>query len=457
METDQNLAIAYAQTNTDRFLDDLVNLCAIPSVSSLPAHQGDMQRAAEQVAVLLQAAGLEGVAVLPTRGHPVVYAEWKQAGPGRPTILFYGHYDVQPALDLGAWHSYPFEPQVRGENLYARGASDNKGQFIAAIKAIEAVQRTSGKLPVNVKFLIEGEEEVGSRNLRSFIAAQKASLACDFAFNPDAGMAAPDQPSITYGLRGGVRIDLSVTGPKHDLHSGTFGGTIHNPAQALIELIAGMHDAQGRVTLPGFYDRVRPLEVEERQEMARGPMDEAFFLNETGAAALWGEPEFTPYERTTARPTLEVLSFHAGLAGEGTLNIVPAGASAAISMRLVPDQEPQEVHQAMLRYLETHAPPTIRWQARYIGGGRACLVERHSPQAQALQRALQGTWGVEPIFTRIGGGIPVVGQLQDEMGIPSLLTGFGLPDDNIHGPNEKLHLPTWRKGIEATIRFLYEL
>ncbi len=457
MTNDKKPAIDYAQKNAGRFLEDLAAICAIPSISSLPTHKNDMQRAAQQVANLLQGAGLEKVAVLPTSGHPVVYAEWVQAGADRPTVLFYGHYDVQPALDLSAWHSHPFEPQVREDNLFARGASDNKGQFVAAIKAIEAIQNTSQHPPVNVKFLIEGEEEIGSRNLRAFISSQKALLACDIAFNPDAGMAAPGQPSITYGLRGGVRVDLTIMGPKQDLHSGTFGGVVHNPAQALIEIIAGMHDAQGRVTLPGFYDRVRVLDVEERQEMAHAPMDDAFYLRESGAMALWGEPEFTPYERTTIRPTLEVLSIHAGLPGDGTLNIVPASASAAISMRLVPDQEPQEIYQSLLHYLKSHTPPTIRWEARYISGGRASLVERRSPAVQALQRALRMAWGVEPIFVRIGGGIPVVGQLKEEMGIDSLLTGFGLPDDNIHGPNEKLHLPTWRKGIEAIIHFLYEL
>jgi len=268
-------------------------------------------------------------------------------------------------------------------------------------------------------------------------------------------MLSAELPAITYGLRGGLRVDIKISGPKHDVHSGTFGGTLHNPAQALSELIAGLHNAQGRVTLPGFYDRVRPLNPDERLELSRLPLDAGFFLTESGAPALWGEPEFTPLERTTARPTLEVLSMHAGLPGEGVLNIVPAQAQAALSMRLVPDQEPGEIYQSLLAYLEAHIPPSVGWEAKRIAsGGRASLLDRTHPLVGALAQALSETWGVAPAFIRIGGGIPVVAQLQEELGIPSLLTGFGLPDDHIHGPNEKLHLPTWHKGIQAVIRFL---
>jgi acetylornithine deacetylase/succinyl-diaminopimelate desuccinylase-like protein len=450
----QDQALHYARENTERFLKELEALCAISSISSIPAYSADIRRAAEWVAESLSAAGLEQVQILPTEGHPVVYGEWLHAA-SLPTILFYGHYDVQPALDLDAWESPPFEPQVRGENLFGRGVSDMKGQTLAEIDAVASWLRGAGGLPLNVKFLVEGEEEIGSRHLRKFIQSHADLLACTTAFNGDAGMIAPDMPSITYALRGGLRVDLKVSGPIQDVHSGTFGGTLHNPAQALCELIAGLHDEHGRVTIPGFYDRVRTLEADERAELARLPMNEAFFLAESGAPALWGEPEFTPLERTTARPTLEVLSFHAGLPGEGVLNIVPAQAHAALSMRLVPDQEPQEIYQSLMRYLESHLPPTVRWEARKVNsGGRASLLERRDSLVQALSQALEQTWGVRPAFIRIGGGIPVVAQLREELGIPSILTGFGLPDDHIHGPNEKLHLPTWRKGIEAIIRFL---
>ncbi len=449
--------LIYARQNNDRFLAELIGLCAIPSISSMPAHTPDIQRAAELYAARLRQAGLQHVEVLSTAGHPVVYGDWLQAGADRPTVLFYGHYDVQPALDLSAWESDPFAAQVRGENLYGRGTSDMKGQIMTEIAAVESWLQAAGALPVNVKFLLEGEEEIGSKNLRKFIQANPERLQCQVVFNPDAGMAGPDLPSITYSLRGGVRVDVTVRGPQQDMHSGGFGGTLLNPAQALIELIAGMHDAQGRVTLPGFYERVRPLEAEERQELARLPMDEAFFLQQSGVPALWGEPEYTPYERTTARPTLEVLAFHAGLPGEGVLNIVPAKASAALSMRLVPDQEPEAIYQSVLRYLEQHCPPAVTWEAKLISSGRPSLVERNLPAAQALRRAYQQTWGVAPVFMRTGGGIAVVAQLREELGIPSLLTGFSLNDDNAHGPNEKLHLPTWRLGIEAVIRFMAEM
>lgn len=448
-------AVEYAHSRQDSCLEDLKALCAIPSISSMPAHREDIARAAHAVAERLTAAGLENAAVLPTAGHPVVYAEHLHAGADRPTILFYGHYDVQPALDLDMWRTPPFEPTVIGENLFGRGASDMKGQFAAAIFAVEACLR-SENLPANVKFMIEGEEEIGSPSLKGFLQANAGRLRCDTVFNADAGMAAPDLPTITYALRGGMRAEITFHGPQHDLHSGTFGGTVLNPAQALIEVIAGMHDADGRVTLPGFYDRVRPLEPAERADLARLPLGPDFFLSESGAPALWGEPEFTPLERTTARPTLEVLSIHAGLAGEGQLNIVPASATAALSTRLVPEMEPGEAYAALLAYLEAHAPPEVRWEAKYIVGSRPALMDRSGPAMRAWQRAARKVWGVEPAFMRIGGGIPVVSMIKDVLGLDSLLTGFGLMDDNIHGPNEKLHLPTWRKGIEAIIHFLQE-
>lgn len=449
-------ALSFARENHDRFLAELIGLCTIPSISSLPAHTADILRCAEMVATHLRLLGIQNVDILPTEGHPVVYGEWLEAGPERPVVTIYGHYDVQPALDLSAWNSDPFSPLEDGDNLYGRGTSDMKGQFMAAFKAIESWM-AAGEPPVNLKFLIEGEEEIGSRHLRAFIKANPNLLACNVVFNPDAGMAGLNLPSITYALRGGLRVDLEITGPSQDLHSGTYGGTILNPAQALVELLAPLHTPDGHVTLPGFYDRVHPLEPDERAELARLPMDADFFLGQSGAPALWGEPEYTPYERTTARPTLEILAMHAGLPGEGVLNIVPARATAAISMRLVPDQDPDELYQSLVTYLEAHVPPAVRWTAKKIGGGRPSLVDRSLPAAQALRRAYRTTFGVEPVFMRTGGGISAVAQLREELGIPSLLTGFALSDDNAHGPNEKLHLPTWRKGIEAVIRFLDEM
>jgi len=449
-------AVQYAQEHRLHFLDELKTFLTIPSVSTDPAHQPDIQRAAAWVADQLRALGADRVAILATAGHPVVYGEWLAAGPTAPTVLVYGHYDVQPADPLELWQSGPFAPTERGENLYARGASDMKGQILATLKAIEAIVRND-TLPVNVKFLIEGEEEVGSPGLADFITTHKALLTCDFALNTDAGMLAPDLPTIVYGLRGLTYFELRLYGPAHDLHSGMYGGVVHNPAQALCELIAGMHDAAGRVTLPGFYDKVRPLSAEERDELARLPTDEAFYRQQTGAPALWGETGYTPAERIGARPTLEVNGLLSGFTGQGAKTVLPAWAMAKISMRLVPDQDPNEIEGQLRRYLETHAPNTIRWELTPMAAGAASLSDRHSRGTLALSRALETVWGRRPVFSRMGGSVPVVAQMQALMGIESVLTGFGLPDDNLHAPNEKLHLPTWYRGIEALIHFFYNL
>jgi acetylornithine deacetylase/succinyl-diaminopimelate desuccinylase-like protein len=331
-----------------------------------------------------------------------------------------------------------------------------KGQTMAAIAAVEAHLGANGRLPLNVKFLIEGSEEIGSRNLRELIREQRERLACDCCLNVDSGLSSPEVPEIKYALRGNARMDLTVLGPRADVHSGTFGGTIHNPAQALCELIAGMHDEHGRITLPGFYDRVRALEPGEREELARLARDERHFLEATGVPALWGEPGFTPYERTTARPTVELTAIEAGPTGGGAMSIVPARARASFLMRLVPDQDPEECRQSMLRYLEAHAPADIGWELKYVAGVRASLFDRRGPGVAALQRALQAAWGVPAAFARMGGSIGAVSHLHEEMGVATLLTGFGAPDSNIHGPNERLHIPTWRKGIAALTRFFAE-
>ncbi len=331
-----------------------------------------------------------------------------------------------------------------------------KGQVIAVLSAIESIQRTS-KLPVNVKFILEGEEEIGSPNLTGFLQDHKDRLACDFALNPDAGMIAQDIPTIIYALRGLAYFELRVFGPAHDLHSGIFGGVVHNPAQALCELIAGMHDKNGRITLPGFYDRVRPLPEDERLELARLPMGEEYYQQQTGVSMTWGEAGFTPNERVGARPTLEVNGLLAGLTGQGSKTVIPAHAMAKISMRLVPDQDPAEVHQQLLRYLEQNAPKTIRWELTRMAGGPASMSDPHHPATEALAKALEQVWGKRPVYKREGGSVPVVGDMQKILSVDSVLTGFGLPDDNLHAPNEKLHLPTWYKGIEALIHFFYNL
>lgn len=449
-------AINYAHDNRENFLNELKGLLRIPSVSTTPEHKADMQRAAEWVASKLSSIGMADAQIFPTAGHPVVYAEWSGAGAGAPTVLIYGHYDVQPAEPLELWESGAFEPTLRGDNLYARGASDMKGQVLACLAAIEAIQRTD-QLPVNVKFLIEGEEEIGSPHLGDFIAEHKTLLASDFALNPDSGILAPDTPTITYALRGLAYFELRITGPDHDLHSGLFGGVVHNPAQVLCELIAGMHDDQGRVTLPGFYDKVRPLDAEERAELARLPMNEDILKKHTGAKALWGETGYTPVERLGARPTLEVNGLLSGFTGEGSKTVLPAKAMAKISCRLVPDQNPDEVHQQMLAYLDAHVPETVQYELIKMAGGPASISDRNSIGVKAISRAMEKVWGKRPVFRREGGSVPVVAQFQQILGIESVNAGFGLPDDNFHAPNEKLHLPTWYRGIDTLIYFFYNL
>ncbi len=347
-------ALQYARQNGERFLTELKEVLSIPSVSTDDANKADVQHTAEWVAEQMRGMGINSVQVMPTDRHPVVYGEYLEAK-DVPTVLIYGHYDVQPVDPLDLWETPPFEPTQRGENLYARGASDMKGQVVATLKAIESIMKNGG-LPVNVKFIIEGEEEIGSPSLVSFMEAHKDMLAADFCLNPDAGMLGADKPSIAYALRGLAYFELRVFGPDHDLHSGQYGGAVRNPANTLAALIAGMKDENGRVTLPGFYDKVRPLDEEERAELARLPMDEAFYLEQTGAPALWGETGYSSVERVGARPSLDVNGLLSGFTGKGAKTVLPAWAMAKISMRLVPDQDPAEVRQQLLRYLEENAP-----------------------------------------------------------------------------------------------------
>ena len=454
--SDLQKALDYAHQNQERFLNELKEIVAIPSVSTSDEHKADIARAAEWVASQLRALGMDRVQIVPTGGHPVVYGEWLKAGKDKPTVMIYGHYDVQPVDPIELWKTGPFEAVARGDHLYGRGASDMKGQVVASLKAVESIVKT-GKLPVNVKWLIEGEEEIGSEHLDAFIQTHKELLACDFCLNPDAGMIAADKPTITYGLRGLMYAEVRVYGPDRDLHSGLFGGTVHNPAQALIELVAGMHDNRGRVTLPGFYDKVRPISREEHEEFSRLPNNEQAYLEQTKVPALWGEPEFLPAERTGARPTLEVNGFLSGFTGQGSKTVLPASAMVKISCRLVPDQTPEETFQQLKTYLEANAPQDIRWELVSLHNAGAAITARDSAGAQAMAKAFEQVWGAKPLFRREGGSIGVVVQLQQHLGAESVLTGFGLPEDNVHSPNETLHLPTWKKGIDALIHFFYNL
>jgi acetylornithine deacetylase/succinyl-diaminopimelate desuccinylase-like protein len=345
---------------------------------------------------------------------------------------------------------------MRGEHFYARGASDMKGQVVACLSALQSIL-SAGQLPVNVKFIIEGEEEIGSPSLAKFLGDHKELLASDFALNPDSGMIAPEVPTIVYALRGLAYFELRVFGPASDLHSGLFGGVVHNPAIVLADLISAMHDQNGRVTLPGFYDSVQPLTTEEHAEMLRLPMDKEYYLKATGAPELWGETGFPPVELVGARPTLEVNGILSGFTGAGSKTIIPAWAMAKLSMRLVPNQDPVEVQQQLLQFLEVHAPRTVRWELTAMAGGPACITDMHQPGTRALAKALQSAWGKTPLYKREGGSVPVAVDMQRILGIDTVLTGFGLPDDNIHAPNEKLHLPTWYLGIDALIHFFFNL
>jgi acetylornithine deacetylase/succinyl-diaminopimelate desuccinylase-like protein len=371
-------------------------------------------------------------------------------------VIIYGHYDVQPVDPLDLWKSNPFTPTVIGEDIHARGASDMKGQAVITLKAVEALMQTGG-MPINIKWLFEGEEEIGSPNLEAFITSHTDLLACDFAVNPDSGMIGKEYPTITYGLRGLAYFELLVYGPAHDLHSGGYGGVVHNPANALAELIAGMHDENGRVTLPGFYDRVSELSKEERGELARLPSDDSSFLKQTGVPELYGESGYTANERTGVRPTLDVNGLLSGFTGEGSKTVIPAWAMAKLSTRLVPDQNHEEVHQQLLQYLEKNAPKDIRWEVKTLAGNPASISDRNNRGVQAMAKALETVWGKRPYFKREGGSIPVVGDMQRLLGVESVICGFGLPDDNVHAPNEKQNLPTWYRGIEAYIHFFLNL
>ena len=448
------LQILRAQQEGD--LSRLREFLAVPSISTEPERSSDVRRAAEWLAEELRRLAIPRVEIMETGGHPVVFAETGSAPSGGPSVLVYGHYDVQPVDPLELWEQDPFEPVVAGPHLVARGASDMKGQIMAVMSAVAAIFH-SGEAPVGIRFLFEGEEEIGSPHLAGFLQQHRELLQADLCLNPDTGMLGEGMPTITYGLRGLAYFELRLRGPARDLHSGAFGGVVHNPAQVLCELVAGMHDQRGRVVLPGFYDRVRPLEAEERAEMARLPMDEGFYKRNAGVSELWGEEGFSAVERIGARPTLEVNGLLSGFTGPGTKTVLPATAMAKLSMRLVPDQTPDQVEAQLRAYLSERVPPTIRWELDRLAGSPPSLSDRASPGVTALSAAMETVWGTPPLFRREGGSVPVTAYLQEFLGMESVLTGFALPDDNAHSPNERLHLPTWKRGREAIVHFLYNL
>lgn len=452
----RNQAITYASSNFEKSLDFLNELIAIPSVSTEPERTADVNQCAQTIANKLTSLGIEHVQVMKTAKHPVVYGDFLHADKDMPVVLIYGHYDVQPVDPIELWQTPPFEGTKIKDYLFGRGSSDMKGQFVACYAAIEAIMKT-GEMPVNIKFLLEGEEEIGSTNFHDFVKDHKALLQADVVLNPDTGMLAPDIPAIIYGLRGLAYFEIRVTGPNRDLHSGSFGGIVHNPAQALCELIAGMHDQDGRITLPGFYDPVLPLSDQERQELARLNMDDAYYCNQTGVSQVKGEKGFTSTERIGARPTLDCNGFLSGFTGQGAKTIIPAKAMAKISTRLVPNQNPGQVYQQLIAYMQKNAPASIKWEVEKLSSGNPSISDINLPETLALAKALETVWGVKPVFKREGGSVPVTADMQELLGIDSVLTGFGLPDDNIHSPNERLHLPTWQKGIVALIHFFFNI
>jgi acetylornithine deacetylase/succinyl-diaminopimelate desuccinylase-like protein len=448
-------ALQYVREHHADYLTELKEFLSIPSVSTLSEYIPDMRRAAEWTCRQMQQMGLQNVEVLPTARHPVAYGEWLQA-PGQPTVLVYGHYDVQPADPLSEWTTPPFQATVRGDNLYARGASDMKGEVHACLKALEALLKT-GPLPVNVKVMIEGEEEIGSPSLGSFMQQHKDKLTCDVCLNPDVSIPNPLTPSLVYGLRGLAYFEVWVYGPSHDLHSGVFGGSVHNPAIVLAELVAGMHDKDGRITLPGFYDRVREPSPAELADLVHEGGNDQAWKQIAGVPELYGEAGYSTAARLGLRPTLDVNGLLAGYTGEGAKTVLPAKAMAKISMRLVPHQDDTAVEGQLKEYMQRNAPPTVRWEVKSLSSGPAVLVKRGTPSIRAAAAALEATFGVKPVFKLEGGSVPVAGLVQDILGADSILMGFGLPDDNLHSPNEKFHLPNYYRAIETFMRFFMEM
>lgn len=451
-----NQALARARVDRGRHLDQLCELLRIPSVSALSEHKSDIRRAAEWLATDMARAGLGHVQVMETSGNPIVYGDWLGAGPGVPTVLVYGHYDVQPVDPLDRWVAPPFEPQVRDGEIYARGASDDKGQMFAHLKAIETMLAAGGGLPVNVKMIVEGEEEIGSPNLEPFVLAHRDLLAAASGLISDGRIVDADIPSLVYALRGMTYMEFHIKGPMRDLHSGSYGGSVHNPAQLVAEVIASLHDQNGTVTLPGFYDRVRALSPKEREALAKVPYSLAQWRQETGLKTPWGEKEYTFLERTTGRPTCEVNGMWGGFQGEGGKTIIPAEAGAKVSMRLVPDQNPLEIAELFKTHLKRFVPSDYTLEVLEHIHGWPAITPIDSKEIEAAAKAYQATWGKAPVFTREGGSIPIVSTFQKELGAPVVLMGFGL-DDNVHAPNEHFRLEHFYRGIETIIYYYHYL
>jgi acetylornithine deacetylase/succinyl-diaminopimelate desuccinylase-like protein len=444
----------YFQQHQSEHLETLKAFLRIPSISTLSEHKSDIRRAAEFARDQLQAAGMTASELIEGSGNPLVYAEWLGA-PGKPTILFYGHYDVQPAEPLDEWKSPPFEPEVRGDDIFARGSADDKGQVLIQIKAVEGLLKTTGKLPVNVKFLLEGEEETGGEHIEEYVKSKPPRLKADAAVVCDTEFFAPELPTICVGLRGMVYAELWVEGANHDLHSGMYGGAAPNPIQAIAEILCALKDRDGRILIPGFYDRVTPPSAKERAAWARLPFNEKEYTEkEMGARELVGEPDVPLFERTWARPTVEVHGIRGGFTGEGAKTVIPARAVAKISTRLVADQRTDEAAAQLREAIRAACPKGVTAELKVLHVGEPSLTNPDNRFIHAAADALKEIFGKETVYIRSGGSIPIVGVFDRYLGIPSVMMGFGLPDDNLHAPNEKFHLPNFYRGIETVAKYL---
>ena len=451
-------ALDFAAANSKRFLDELKGLLRIPSVSTLPEHKGDVRRTAEVLVAELKRIGMENVRLIESEGHPLVYADWLHAE-GKPTCLAYGHYDVQPPDPLDEWVSPPFEPVERDGNIYARGAVDDKGQMYMHVKALESLLVSNGgKLPLNVRVILEGEEEVGGETISKFVKQHPEELKADFALISDTELFAPELPTLCVGLRGMIYTELEARGAKTDLHSGMYGGAAPNPFFALAQIIAQLKDGDGKILIPGFYDRVATPSDDELKAWKSLPFDEEHYrLTEVGSSVLTGESGYSVLQRTWARPTLEIHGMPGGFIGAGAKTVIPAKATAKISMRLVPDMEPQETFEKYKKFVLSLQPRGIQLDVRLIHSGDAIVIGTDNPYIKAATKALHEVWGKDTVFIRSGGSIPIVGDFERHLKIPSVMMGFGLPDDNLHAPNEKFHIANFHRGIRSIIRFWEEL
>jgi len=448
--------ITYLSENREKNLGELKELLAIPSISSLPEHREDVEQAANWVAGALKEIGMENVNVYPTNRHPVVYGEWLKAD-GKPTVLIYGHYDVQPVDPLHLWDSPPFQAEIREEKLYARGASDDKGQVFMHIKALQAILESTGTLPINVKFLIEGEEEVGSPNLPPFVEANQELLSSDVIVISDTSMMEPGKPTICYGLRGMCGLQIDVKGPKGDLHSGLYGGAIQNPIHALVEIVQSFHNEKGQITVEGYYDKVAELTADEKAAFQALGITEQSFIDQLGVPEMFGEQGYTTLERTWVRPTLEVNGIYGGFQGAGLKTVIPSEAHAKITCRLVPDQDPDEIVELLKKHIQAHTPPGVTVNLTLFDKGAPFVTPFDHPAIQAAGRAYEKVYKVPTSFTRGGGSVPIVATFDQILGKPVVLMGFGLPDENFHAPNEHFHLENFDKGLETICNYWFEL